>query len=360
MNSVNQYIVLIPAYEPNEKVIYYIDELEKVGFKRIVVDDDGSGKKYQSLFEILNQKECCNVIGYDENKGKGHALKEGYAFIKKHYKDYAGIITADCDGQHAVKDVQAIANSIKQHPSSLILGERDFSLDDIPFKSKLGNRLTSGLFFLLFGKWLRDTQTGLRGFDHNLTDKMIEIDGERFEYETQVLVDCLHDDIPIEEEVIETIYENNNEGTHFQAFRDSMRIARVLFARFTKFFSSSLLSSLIDIGVAWILLDLLKSQVSDDFLRIGFATVGARMISMVFNFLVNKNFVFRNGQSHRYTVMRYFSLCVLIVILSTLCVYFVSHFLSFNEKIAKPIVDSLLFLLSYQLQMKWVFKGEEH
>lgn len=360
MNSINQYVVLIPAYEPDEKVIHYIDELEKVGFKKIVVVDDGSGKLYQSIFDTLNQKECCTVIGYDVNKGKGHALKEGYSFIKEHYKEYEGIITADCDGQHAVKDVQAIASSIQQHPSSLILGERDFSLDYIPFKSKLGNRLTSGLFFLLFGKWLGDTQTGLRGFDKSLTEMMIEIEGERFEYETQVLIDCLHNQVPIEEEIIETIYENNNEGTHFQAFHDSMRIARVLFARFTKFFSSSLLSSLLDIGVAWLFLDLLKSHVSGDFLRIGLATVGARMISMVFNFLVNKNFVFRNGQSNRYTIMRYFSLCVLIVILSTVCVYLVSQFLFINEKIAKPIVDSLLFLLSYQLQMKWVFKEEAY
>ena len=352
-------IVLIPAYEPDVKVNQYVDELIEAGFKKIVIVNDGSSDKYQFIFDNLNKKEYCQVIGYSENKGKGYALKTGYCYIKEHYHHYEGIITADCDGQHTVKDVEKIANVIQKYPASLILGERDFSLDYIPFKSKIGNRLTSVLFFLVFGKWLEDTQTGLRGFDSYLIDKMIEIDGERFEYEMQVLVDCIYDYTPIVEEMIETIYENNNEGTHFQAFHDSMRIARVLFTRFTKFFSSSFISSLLDVGVAWIFMDLLDSQGLTAFMRIGIATVGARMISMVFNYCVNKNLVFRNGQANRYTIMRYLSLCVLIVILSTICVYFVSHYMLINEKIAKPIVDSILFLLSYQLQMKWVFKEEK-
>lgn len=344
--------ILIPAYEPTSTLIQYVHDLSQ-HFEHIVVVDDGSGKNYLNIFNSI--ESLCHVIHYPDNQGKGYALKTGYQYIKENYINTQGVVTVDCDGQHHLNDVINISEMIENHPHSLILGTRDFSQKNVPIKSQFGNRFSSLLFFILYGKWLNDTQTGLRGFDMSLIDEMIMIQGNRFEYESQVLIDCVEKNIPIKTKSIQTIYEDNNSGTHFQPLRDSLLISKVLLGRFSKFFSSSIMSSIIDIGFAWLFLDLLKICIFDDFLRIICATILARIISMLFNYTVNKKYVFKNKSSHK-TFIRYLILSIIIMLLSGSFVYIAANFIGINEKIAKPIVDSLLFLLSYQLQKKWVFK----
>lgn len=183
---------------------------------------------------------------------------------------------------------------------------------------------------------------------------MLEIPGERFEYETQVLISAIQQDIQISTYPIQTIYENNNAGTHYQVLEDSKRIGKVLFGQITKFLSSSLLCSLIDIISCWILLDLF-SNISNAFLRISIATFIARIISMLCNFIFNKKFVFKTN-TNQIAILKYLILALTLIILSSCFVYLFSNLLHINAKIAKPIVDSLLFIFSYNIQKTWVFK----
>ena len=123
--------------------------------------------------------------------GKGEALKTGFRYISRHYGAAHYVVTADSDGQHAAEDVYRIAEEAKRHPNDLLLGVRDFSEGDIPPKSLFGNRMTSFIFALLYGKKLSDTQTGLRAFGTGLLAFMLDVRGKRFEYELQMLISCI-------------------------------------------------------------------------------------------------------------------------------------------------------------------------
>ena len=136
----------------------------------------------------------------------------------------------DCDGQHSPEDVEHILGLAAVESGTLILGVRDFSEKGVPFRSLFGNRAVSFLFWLVCGEWLRDTQTGLRAFDGSLLDLMREIPGERFEYETQMLVSCAKNGVPIADSPIQTIYEDGNMGSHFRPFRDSASVLKALFS----------------------------------------------------------------------------------------------------------------------------------
>lgn len=183
---------------------------------------------------------------------------------------------------------------------------------------------------------------------------MLEVPGERFEYETQVLISAIQQDIQISTYPIQTVYEDNNAGTHYQVLEDSKRIGKVLFGQVTKFLSTSLLCSLIDIVFCWILLDLF-SNLSNAFLRISIATFIVRIISMLCNFIFNKKFVFKTS-TQKNSLLKYFILALTLIILSSCFVYLFSNLLHINTKIAKPIVDSVLFIFSYNIQKTWVFK----
>ncbi len=359
----NQTCILIPAYCPTEKIVQYVHDLNSQGITDILVVNDGSSNAYDPIFLKLEKLSFCEIIGYPENKGKGAALKYGYSHILETKPNITGVITVDCDGQHTVNDVLKINNTLCSNTNTLILGVRNFNVssngEKIPFRSKLGNSFSSFIFYLLYHRHLSDTQTGLRGFSSSLLPFMTRIKGSRYEYETQVLIDCVKENIPFQEIPISTIYEDNNSCSHFHPIKDSFRIICTMFQGFFLFISSSLLSSVIDILCAWFLLDLLRFAIKDsNLLRIMLATVIARIISMSFNYLLNKKIVFKDNTSHSSTMIRYIFLCIIVMLLSSIFVYLTSHYLYWNEKIAKIIGDSLLFFFSYYAQKGWVFHHE--
>ena len=221
--ALEEAVILIPSLEPDKRLPAYIRKLMESGFGHIVVVDDGSSEQYQGIFrEIEEIDERITVLHHDVNHGKGVALKTGYGWIQENLKDISGVITADADGQHTVPDCIHLAEELEKGTRALYLGSRDFSLDNVPPKSRAGNRFTSVLFFLLYGKWLQDTQTGLRAFRREDLSFMIEVEGDRFEYEMNVLKFLVKENIPINRVDIKTIYNDN--GSHYNIFRDSFNI----------------------------------------------------------------------------------------------------------------------------------------
>ena len=217
-------VILIPAYEPDISFVKLIFNIKK-DVENIIVVDDGSGEKYRDIFEQIS--DICVVLHHSVNLGKGCALKTGFSYIKNHFSSYI-VVTMDCDGQHTISDALSLAEYNQYHMNSLVLGSR--KLDKrVPMRSKFGNVITRFIFFLFTGVKVYDTQTGLRSFSDELMDFMLSIDGDRFEYEINVLLQCTRSKVLIHEEWIQTIYLNNNAGSHFETFRDSFKIYKQIF-----------------------------------------------------------------------------------------------------------------------------------
>lgn len=99
----------------------------------------------------------------------------------------------------------------------------------MPLKSRIGNQLTRSIFRLVSGVSVSDTQTGLRAFSPDLIKKLLMVGGERYEYETNVLIEMAKAKIPIREVPIDTIYhDSSNSCSHFHVFKDSWRIYKEL------------------------------------------------------------------------------------------------------------------------------------
>ena len=223
-------IALIPSYEPDEKLLELLTVISNKDIDVIIVDD-GSGEKYKKIFE--ESKEYAYVISYDENMGKGYALKTGLRYIKENFKGDYIIITMDSDGQHTVEDAEKLVNYIEKNTDELVLGKR-IRGKGIPLRSRFGNEVTRFIYKLSTGVNIYDTQTGLRAFSNELIDKMIEIEGNRYEYEMNVLLELPPLGIKIHEIEIQTIYLDSNSSSHFKVFKDSMKIYKQIISNNTK------------------------------------------------------------------------------------------------------------------------------
>ena len=188
-------VTVIPAYEPTGTFVDYAAKLLKVTDALIVIND-GSGREYDAVFERIGKLERTTVLSYSKNMGKGYALKKAFSYCLGNYMPEDIIITADCDGQYAVADVIAVCKAVMEHPEACVLGVRDFTHPDVPARRKKENKRTLRILRLLFSLELTDSQTGLRAFTVKNAPKFTEISGNRFEYETGMLIHAKRNHVP--------------------------------------------------------------------------------------------------------------------------------------------------------------------
>lgn len=353
MSYKEQVVIVIPSLNPDEKLIPLIQNLQSHGFAHILLINDGSRADCAHYFEEAVRDYGCRLYTHSVNLGKGRALKSAFNLILNEYPDCVGAVTVDSDGQHTMEDTAAVAKALVEHPDSLIMGCRNFKEPGIPPRSRFGNICTKYAVKIFCGISVSDTQTGLRGLSIDFMRRMMTIKGERFEYELNMLIEAKESGTPFYEVPIRTIYIASNETSHFNPLLDSIRIYSV----FLKFILSSLSSFVVDILLFTLLAALLRGVLPG--YHIVIATVGARIVSSLFNFVINKNSVFKNTAPSVSTLVKYIVLCVVQVSLSAGLVWTIFHFLGWNETLIKIIVDCLLFLFSFQLQREWVFKRKK-
>lgn len=362
----SRYIALIPAYEPDRKMLGVIADLGKKGFD-IVVVDDGSGPEYSEIFEQAVERlpgktgKAVTLLIHDTNKGKGAALKTGLDFIgnfmviRGEEKD-AVIVTVDADGQHLAGDALKTARKAAARPGTLVLGSRKFGGDGVPLRSRFGNSVTREVFRLATGTSVYDTQTGLRAFTADLIPELLKIKGDRYEYEINMLMEFAGKGIPIEETEIETVYLDGNSASHFNTVRDSFRIYKEIGSyalsgsplfQAAKFSASSFVSFLVDYAVYALLLLVGPGLV--------FANIGARLVSSAVNFTLNRRLVFKSSSSAVRSAIRYFALAAFILAGNTFVLQTLVGTLGIGEMTAKIFTEILFFIISWTVQKYVVF-----
>lgn len=343
--------VIIPSYEPDEKLLLLLKSLRENGFKTIVLVDDGSGEKYSRFFQEAEKEYNCCVLKHEINRGKGRALKTAFEYVLGQFSDLPGCITADSDGQHTPECILDCASALLEHPDSLIMGCRCFDKEGVPARSEFGNKCTRIVMKYLAGVAVSDTQTGLRGIPRFFMRKLLAVKGERFEFETNMLMETKSSKIPIVEVPIQTIYIEKNQTSHFNPVKDSIKIYMI----FGKFLFSSLSSSVLDLALFSFFCYLLRGWQSKVITYIMAATVLARILSAAYNYFLNYKVVFKSQNSVASTMVRYFLLAVVQMCCSALLVNFLYPLFGGAEVLVKMPVDICLFFISFVIQREFVY-----
>lgn len=340
----DKYFVIIPAYEPDEKMLGVIDDVRSQTDFNIIVVNDGSSADKTPLFEQAEKSAV--VLNHKVNRGKGAGIKTALKYISENITGKAGIIIVDADGQHKIADVKGIADALENNPNKVVMGCRKFT-GKIPARSKFGNNITKLVFSFAAGVKVSDTQTGLRGFSSEYIPFMLELSGDRYEFEMNMLLECVRENISFFEVPIETVYIGNNESSHFNPIKDSFRIYRDII----KFSCSSLLSFIVDY-LLYTVFNLITGSLT-------FSNISARVLSSCFNFGMNKKFVFKNKDNLGKTAAKYFLLAACILAANTALLYLCTEYLIGNRYIAKILIEILLFFISWAVQKSFVFRKKE-
>ena len=352
--------VIIPALNPGQELPGYVRSLLERGIPAVIVVDDGSRADCAPIFSAVEEMSGTIVLHHAVNRGKGVALKTAYRYCldTPALSEIAGVVTADADGQHHVEDVLRVAKLTQEKPGSIIMGTRNLRLPNVPPRSKLGNRLTSFGFHMLYGARLEDTQTGLRGFPRGLLDWCCGVRGERFEYEMNVLIRAVGEGIPFEQTEIQTIYYDNNKGSHLRAGRDSWRVFLVLMSGLGIYAVAAAVSAAVDVGMFWVSYRFIFASLSRETCYL-WSTILARVLSSVINFLLNRKYVFRSVRGHMDSLWRYYTLWTVQMLASYLGLLALGAILRWPAVVLKAIVDILLAIGSYQIQLRWVFRDSK-
>ncbi|MBO5130271.1 MAG: bifunctional glycosyltransferase family 2/GtrA family protein [Oscillospiraceae bacterium] len=364
MKDLSKISVVLPSLDPDDKLIAVIDGLLEYGFTDIILINDGS--KPENLHYFLDaaaQHPEIHLLHHEVNRGKGAALKNAFNWFLENRPEGLGIVTVDGDNQHHPADTRACCEHMLES-GHVTLGCRDFNQDDVPARSRFGNKTTSTVFKIFVGMTISDTQTGLRAIPRDALKLLVTVAGDRFEYETNMLLAMKTNAIDFDEVKIRTVYIEENASSHFHPIRDSWRIYKLILAHFFRYTAVSVLSAIIDNGL-FAILDLLLHNSVTGMTLTTVCTAGARVVSSLFNFFMNKKVVFKTNASTGKAMMRYYLLAIPQLAAQALLTQGVYSLLNIPDTatglrtLIYAVVMTVLYIVSFMIQQRWVFAPQK-
>ena len=364
MNDLSKISVVLPSLDPDEKLIAVIDGLLEYGFSDIILVNDGSKPENLHYFtDLAAQHPEIHLLHHEVNKGKGAALKNAFRWFLANRPDGFGVVTVDGDNQHHPADTKACCEHMLK-TGHVVLGCRDFNQADVPARSSFGNKTTSLIFKIFVGMTISDTQTGLRAIPRKVLEPLIEVSGDRFEYETNMLLAFKTKGIVFDEVKIRTVYIEENKSSHFRVIHDSWRIYKLILAHFFRYTVSSAACFVVDSGMVFLLTKILGGFLVDPILS-GISTIGARIVSSLINFFMNKKLVFQSNVSTGKAMVRYYALAVPQLAVQAIANQALYTLLGITEQQAgmrtliHVLVMCVLFIVSFTIQQCWVFAPQK-
>ena len=365
MLDLSKISVVLPSLDPDEKLIRVVDGLLEYGFTDIILVNDGSKPENLHYFtDLAAAHPQIHLLHHEVNKGKGAALKNAFHWFLANRPEGYGVVTVDGDDQHHPEDTRRCCEQMMES-GNIVLGCRDFNQEDVPARSSFGNKTTSLIFKIFVGMTISDTQTGLRCIPREQLKVLSEIAGERFEYETNMLLAMKDNGMAFDEVKIRTVYIEENKSSHFRVIHDSWRIYKLILKHFFLYTLSSLLSAAVDVAGFSLLSQLLENVFSGITLT-AIAGVTARVVSSLLNFFVNKKLVFKTNISTGKAMARYFMLAVPQMAAQVLLTDGACSLLNIADTatglrtLIYTAVMTVLYFASYVIQQRWVFAPEKN
>lgn len=211
--------VLIPTYN-NAGTLGHVLSDALAYTSHVIVVNDGATDETTA---VLEQFPSLQLVSYSPNRGKGIALRRGFAYALEQGYDY--VITMDADGQHFATDLPAMLQQIEEKPGALVIGARNLQQENMPGKNTSANKISNFWFHVTTGLKGPDTQSGYRLYPLRRMGKM-RFFSSKYEFEIEVLVRSAWKGVKIDWTPIRVYYPPPEERvSHFRPVRDFSRIS---------------------------------------------------------------------------------------------------------------------------------------
>ena len=212
--------VIIPTYNNAGTIRQVVEDVSKY-CDQILVVNDGSTDQTSAILSTL--PPSVNVVAYDKNRGKGHALVTGFRQAMK--MGYTHAITIDADGQHFADDMPRLTAEMNKQPDGIIVGCRNLTEENMPSGNTFANRFSNFWFRLQTGINLPDTQSGYRLYAFSAL-RGLGLITSRYEAELELLVYAAWSGQSITSVPVKVYYPPAEERvSHFRPVYDFVRIS---------------------------------------------------------------------------------------------------------------------------------------
>ncbi|QNK77340.1 DUF2062 domain-containing protein [Winogradskyella sp. PAMC22761] len=212
--------VIIPTFN-NPKTLQRVINGVLNYTENIIIVNDGSTDNTSKILESFYELE---QIHFEENKGKGKALRTAFKHAENLGYHYA--ITIDSDGQHFPEDIPQFIEALEssEDKNLLLIGARNMSQESVPKKSSFGNKFSNFWYWAETGIKLQDTQSGFRLYPIQHL-KNLKFYTSKFEFEIEVIVKAAWSGTSVKNIPIQVLYDEDERVSHFRPFKDFTRIS---------------------------------------------------------------------------------------------------------------------------------------
>ena len=219
--------ILIPSYNEEKYIKSVIEKCSAYKLDIIVVNDGSTDNTCQVLEQLQSQNGInLKILNHEINKGKGEALKTGFAFACRN--NYYGVITIDADGQHSISEIKDFLSEIKKNNPDIIVGSRFKDTKSMPFIRLAVNFLTSWIISAIALKKIDDVQSGFRFIKHNVM-KTVSLETSNFDTEPELLIKASWHGFSITNIPIKTIYNLDEFKSHINPGKDTLKFFKLIF-----------------------------------------------------------------------------------------------------------------------------------
>ncbi len=173
--------IVLPAYNEEKVIQDTLREIQSVGYKNIIVVDDGSRDQ---TYERAKEMPGIVVLKHKLNRGKGAATKTGIEAAK--LLGAGIIVTMDSDGQHNPADIARLIEPIEKNHCDVVLGTRLKNPAGMPWYKICANHIGNAITWYFYGLWVSDSQSGFRAYSRHASE-LINTKTDRYEYDSEVI-----------------------------------------------------------------------------------------------------------------------------------------------------------------------------
>ena len=344
-------MILIPTLEPDFGIVGYVQRLSNCCQGVVLVVDCGSGPEY---FDILNELAAIsNCVVLTGERGKGAALKAGFIYFLKmrDFDTYKGVVLADSDEEYRVDDINSVADQIEEK-NKIVVGARNVQTNSVSPKTGFNNDLMKKLLKFFYHIQLSDPQTGLIGFPKSIVPRLLQ---GKSDCGPEMLLMCARNSVEICEVPIEAPSFRGSSGRScgYSPTQEFLRTLRLFFDTFLKFVFSSLSASVIDIFLFALMIHTVFTTNTKSIFA---ATCIARVVSSLYNYMINRKLVFSSRNNVKAETAEFFCLTAGKMLCSAALVSSVTLLLPKFPSVNKLAVDFLLFFAGYYIQRRYIFR----
>lgn len=216
--------IIIPVYNHGDAIAANIDHLADHELPLILINDNSDDNNTAILHRLAKGNDWIEVIDLPENQGKGGAVMTGLKAALS--KGYSHAVQIDADGQHDFKDISLFAETAKENPEAVVVGQPRYDAS-IPKGRLIGRYITHVWIWIeTLSLTIKDSMCGFRVYPLAITNKILSSArlGKRMDFDPEILVRMYWANIPIRSLKTKVVYPPNG-LSHFRMWEDNWLIS---------------------------------------------------------------------------------------------------------------------------------------